>query len=79
MELEQVLGLHIQRRSHGKDTHQRNSEESKQSSGMCLRNIGNRKWGVDFRRRMMMFESMIESILMYGAEVWGSKEQEEGS
>jgi hypothetical protein len=44
-----------------------------------LRNIGNRKWGVDFRRRMMMFESMIESILMYGAEVWGSKEQEEGS
>jgi hypothetical protein len=79
MELEQVLGLHIQRRSHGKDTHQRNSEESKQSSGMCLRNIGKRKWGVNFRRRMMMFESMIESILMYGAEGWGSKEQEEGS
>jgi hypothetical protein len=26
---------------------------------------------------MMMFESMIESILMYGAEIWGWKEQEE--
>jgi hypothetical protein len=25
----------------------------------------------------MMFESMIESILMYGAEIWGCKEQEE--
>jgi hypothetical protein len=25
----------------------------------------------------MMFESMIESILMYGAEIWGWKEQEE--
>jgi hypothetical protein len=24
-----------------------------------------------------MFESMIESILMYGAEIWGWKEQEE--
>jgi hypothetical protein len=25
--------------------------------------------GVDFRRRMMMFKSMIESILMYGTEI----------
>jgi hypothetical protein len=24
-----------------------------------------------------MFENMIESILMYGAEIWGWKEQEE--
>jgi hypothetical protein len=38
---------------------------------------GERNWGGDFRRRMMMFESMIESILMYGAEIWGWKEQEE--
>jgi hypothetical protein len=37
---------------------------------------GERNWGGDFRRRMM-FESMIESILMYGAEIWGWKEQEE--
>jgi hypothetical protein len=44
---------------------------------MCLRNIGKRKWGVDFRRRMMMFESMIESILMYESKIWGWKEQEE--
>jgi hypothetical protein len=33
--------------------------------------------GGDFRRRMMMFKSMIESILMYGTEIWGWKEQEE--
>jgi hypothetical protein len=32
--------------------------------------------GGDFRRRMMMFKSMIESILMYGTEM-GWKEQEE--
>jgi hypothetical protein len=25
----------------------------------------------------MMFESMVESILMYGAQVWGWKVQEE--
>jgi hypothetical protein len=33
--------------------------------------------GGDFRRRMIMFESMIESILMYGTEIWGWKKQEE--
>jgi hypothetical protein len=26
---------------------------------------------------MMMFESMVESVLMYGPEIWGSKEQRE--
>jgi hypothetical protein len=43
----------------------------------CIWGIGERKWGGDFSRRMMMFESMIESILMYGAEISGWKEQEE--
>jgi hypothetical protein len=32
----------------------------------------------ELRRRMMMFKSMIESLLMYGAEIWGWKEQEGG-
>jgi hypothetical protein len=27
----------------------------------------------------MMFEAMIESILMYGAEIWGRKQQEESA
>jgi hypothetical protein len=49
-----------------RSTYQRDSEESKYR----------RKWRGDFRRRMMMFENMIESILMYGAEIWGWKEQE---
>jgi hypothetical protein len=31
----------------------------------------------ELRRRMMMFKSMIESLLMYGAEIWGWKEQED--
>jgi hypothetical protein len=52
------------------------SEEGKQDSGMCVGN-GKRKWGGDFRRRMMMFESMVESVLIYGTEMWGWQEQEE--
>jgi hypothetical protein len=39
----------------------------------CVWGIGDRKWGGNFKRRMMMFESMIESILVYGAEIWGWK------
>jgi hypothetical protein len=42
---------------------------------VVLRNRG-KKWGGAFRRRMMMFKIMIESILMYRAEIWGWKEQE---
>jgi hypothetical protein len=29
------------------------------------------------REIVMMFESMVEGLLMYGAEIWGKKEQEE--
>jgi hypothetical protein len=39
----------------------------------CVWGIGLRKWGGDFRRRIMMFES----ILMYGSEICGLKEPEE--
>jgi hypothetical protein len=42
-------------------------------SGMCLGNK-REKVGGDITRRMMMSESMVESILMYGAEIWGWKE-----
>jgi hypothetical protein len=45
----------------------------------CVWGTGERNWGGDSRRRMMMFENMVESmsILMYGAEIWGWKEQDE--
>jgi hypothetical protein len=36
----QVLGLHLQGKSHGQGTHEKNSEEGKQGSGMC---VGNRR------------------------------------
>jgi hypothetical protein len=32
----------------------------------CGWGIGEKKWGGNFRRRMMMFKSMVESILMHG-------------
>jgi hypothetical protein len=39
--------------------------------------IGERKQEGDFRKRMMMFESMVKSILMSEVEIWGRKEQDE--
>jgi hypothetical protein len=35
----------------------------------CVWKIGKRKWGGDFRRKMMMFVSMVESILMWGGDL----------
>jgi hypothetical protein len=60
----QVLGLHLQRKSHGKGASERGSEEGEQGSWMRL---GNRREKVG--RRMMMFESMVESELIYGTEI----------
>jgi hypothetical protein len=34
-------------------------------------------WEKERKGRRMMFESMVESVLMYRAEIWGWKEQEE--
>jgi hypothetical protein len=60
----QVLELHLQRESHGQGASERGSEEGEQGSWMRL---GNRREKVG--RRMMMFESMVESVLIYGEEI----------
>ncbi|KAJ3647217.1 hypothetical protein Zmor_024747 [Zophobas morio] len=39
--------------------------------------IGERKFGHDYKRGMMMFDSLIKSIFMYEAEIWGWREYEE--
>jgi len=33
--------------------------------------IGERIFKEDFRRRMKMFEALVESVALYGAEIWG--------
>jgi hypothetical protein len=53
----QILGLHIQRKAHIREI---------MKVVECVWGVGERKWGGDFRRRMMMFESMIESIEKVG-------------
>jgi hypothetical protein len=35
----------------------------------CVWDIGERKWGGKFG--WLMFEGMVENVLMYGAEIWG--------
>jgi hypothetical protein len=63
------LGFNLQRKNHGQGSHERDSEEGKQGSGMC---VGKRREKVG--RRMMMFGKHDRE---YGAEIWGWKEQEE--
>lgn len=38
--------------------------------------IGQRKFRNNYERRMLLFRSLVESILLYAAEIWGWKEQE---
>jgi hypothetical protein len=32
--------------------------------------VGERIFKEDFRRRMRMFEALVESVALYGAEIW---------
>ncbi|KAJ3643680.1 hypothetical protein Zmor_026377 [Zophobas morio] len=36
--------------------------------------IGERKFRHNYKRRMMIFDSLIKSVFMYGAEIWGWRE-----
>jgi hypothetical protein len=60
----------------GNTFNERSTVRAKKVVG-CVWGIGESKWGGAFKRRMMMFESLIESISKYGAEIWEWKEQEE--
>ncbi|XP_025262551.1 golgin subfamily A member 6-like protein 22 [Camponotus floridanus] len=39
--------------------------------------IGERKFKEDWDKRMRLFDALIESVMMYGAEIWGWKERKE--
>ena len=39
--------------------------------------IGERMFGGDFRRRMIMFNTMVKSICMYAVEIWGIEKRKE--
>lgn len=36
--------------------------------------IGKRRFGGDWKRRMWLFDRLVCTVMMYGAEVWGWKE-----
>lgn len=40
-------------------------------------NIGKRKFGDDWTKRMGLFNVMVRGIIMYGVEIWGWKGQRE--
>src|SRR5580765_890313 len=39
--------------------------------------IGKRLWGKDWKRRMWLFDTLVWTVMGYGAEVWGWKERRE--
>jgi hypothetical protein len=65
----EVLGLHIFNERATEKAHMREIMRKAKKVVGCVWAIGERKWGGAFRRRMMIFGNMIESVLMYGAEI----------
>src|SRR5580765_4995962 len=39
--------------------------------------IGKRLWGKDWKRRMRLFDTLVWTVMGYGAEVWDWKERRE--
>ena len=39
--------------------------------------IGEKLCREEWKKRMRLFEALVESIMMYGVEIWGCKEWEE--
>lgn len=52
-------------------------EVTKKAAGIMAQiwGIGERKFGGDWERRMMMFNILVKSIFMYGSEIWGWEER----
>lgn len=40
----------------------------------CTWSLGERMFAGDFKRRMMLFDYLVKSIMFYGVEIWGWKE-----
>lgn len=52
-------------------------EITKRAAGIMAQvwGIGERKFGGDWERRMMLFNVLVKSIIMYGVDVWGWQER----
>lgn len=62
------------RRSEGQEGHVR--EKVKKAMGMMVWGIGKRKFGEDWKRRMELFDWLVDSVVGFGVEIWGWREWE---
>jgi len=59
------------------DAHIREVRKRGMAAMVQIWGIGERKFGGDFRRRMIMYNAMVKSICMYAVEIWGMEERKE--
>jgi len=65
------------KRNNGDETHIKNICKKVTAAMIQVWGIGEKKFGGDFRRRMLMFNILVKSIIMYAVEIWGMKEWKE--
>lgn len=79
-ELEEInefkyLGFHFQR-NRGTDTHIRETTKKTMIVMKQTWGIGQRRFRSSFERRMKIYNSLVKSIILYAAEIWGWTETE---
>lgn len=58
---------------------EKHMEERKRPATIAMRqtwSLGERTFKEDYKRRVSMFESLVSSVALFGAEIWGWKEEE---
>lgn len=69
------LGYHFQRNG-GTDTHMKETAKKVMIATKQTWGIGERRFKNNFERRIKMYGSLVKSIMLYAAEVWGWREVE---
>lgn len=68
------LGYHFQKNG-GTEIHMRETVKKTMMAMKQTRGIGERRFKNNYMRRMKIFESLVKSIMLYAAEIWGWKEE----
>lgn len=58
-------------KNNGDETHIREVTRKAASIMAQIWSIGERKFGGNWEKRIMMFNVLVKSIFMYGVEIWG--------
>lgn len=67
---------YVVKRNGGQEAHVRERVKKAREAMRQVWGIGKRRFSEDWGRRMKLFDCLVSSVVLYGAEVWGWRERE---